>query len=105
MIPAGEDDPAVAVDDRGVCATGGVVEDGQAAAGRIKPVDAGDGRRAFVLVQVRIQVGFPEARAVRGEQDVAVAGVERGDVGVVRRMPCDPGGGRGLATYESGELV
>src|SRR5690606_39365692 len=77
----------------------------QFAAGPVQAEDAGDGLGALVLVQLRVQVGLAVARAVGGEQDPVVAGVDRRDVVVAGGLAGDLGDPRGLATAQSGHLV
>src|SRR5690606_7704702 len=105
VVPAGEDHPAIAVEARAEGAAGRVVEDAQRARRGLKAVDAGDGRRALVLVQLRVQVRFAAARAIGGEQDAVVAGVQRRDVVVRGRLVGDLGDARGLATGQTGDFV
>ena len=49
-----------------------MLEHRQVTSGRIQSPQAGDGRRLFMLIQLRIQVNFAGTRAIGREDDAVV---------------------------------
>ncbi len=105
VVPPGENQPTVAVDDRGEGAARGVVEDRNGAGGGSQAVDAGDGRRAFVFVQLRIQVRLAAARAIGREENAVVACVQWRHVVVAGGLVGHPGDHRSLACSQARHLI
>ena len=92
--------PKLSID--GVKSTGGgVIEHAQIARRGIEAPEAGDGRRFFVLIELRIEMPLAAARTVRSEEDAVVGAVERTDVVVVGRLIGDLADDRRFALAEA----
>src|SRR6185436_16059228 len=103
--PAREDHAAEAVDRRREDAGGGVVEHAQVAGRLVEAPEAGDGRRFFVFVELRIEMARAVARAVGGEEDAVVGAVDRADVVVARGLIGDLPDRRRVVDAEARDLV
>ena len=105
MIPAGEDDPAEAINDGIESAGRSMAQELQVSCGGIQAPQAGDGGEIQVLFALGIKVGRSIARAITGEKDAAVGAIGWGDVVVTRRLIRDFGDGGRLAGSQSGDLI
>ena len=75
VIPAGHDEAAKAIDERIERAARCMLEHFQIAGHWVQAVGAGDGRRAFVFVELRIEVGLIAKRLIRHENDPVISRV------------------------------
>src|SRR5437762_4832122 len=63
-----------------------MIEDSQIAGQRIETPNAGDGRRFFIFVELRIEMSLSSARAVRRKNNPPVRSIDRRHIVEIRRL-------------------
>ena len=80
VVPLGEDQAAIGIDDRRKITGRRMVEQPQVTGGRVKAPQPGDRGRQFVFIQLRVEMIGTVARAVTRKDDPVVTAIDRADV-------------------------